>query len=183
MFGRRRSEQKDFNSSRLALIHSLAHIESYAIDLSWDILVRFAGGVPASGFAPVSTGAAACGPSTAAAAAAASAPASAAGAPAAPATTTTTTTTTAVPAAAAALPTLALPLEYFTDWLRVAGDECRHFAIWAARLQELGASYGCLPVHDALWQSAGDTKQEFAARLSVVHMVHEARSVLDAYYV
>jgi len=28
-------------SSRIALIHSFAHIESYAIDLSWDIMLRF----------------------------------------------------------------------------------------------------------------------------------------------
>lgn len=28
--------------NRIALIHSFCHIESYAIDLSWDILVRFA---------------------------------------------------------------------------------------------------------------------------------------------
>jgi uncharacterized ferritin-like protein (DUF455 family) len=28
--------------NKLRLIHSLAHIESYAIDLSWDVLVRFA---------------------------------------------------------------------------------------------------------------------------------------------
>ena len=28
--------------SRIALIHSFCHIESYAIDLSWDILIRFA---------------------------------------------------------------------------------------------------------------------------------------------
>lgn len=37
------SKQKanqDYN--RFRLIHSLAHIESYAIDLSWDILVRWA---------------------------------------------------------------------------------------------------------------------------------------------
>jgi uncharacterized ferritin-like protein (DUF455 family) len=30
-------------NNRLRMIHSQAHIESYAIDLSWDILVRFAG--------------------------------------------------------------------------------------------------------------------------------------------
>eukprot|EP00475_Leptophrys_vorax_P034790 TRINITY_DN5662_c0_g1_i1.p1 TRINITY_DN5662_c0_g1~~TRINITY_DN5662_c0_g1_i1.p1 ORF type:complete len:421 (+),score=96.14 TRINITY_DN5662_c0_g1_i1:598-1860(+) len=28
-------------AKRLALIHSLAHIESYAIDLSWDVMLRF----------------------------------------------------------------------------------------------------------------------------------------------
>ena len=28
--------------NRIALIHSFCHIESYAIDLSWDILLRFA---------------------------------------------------------------------------------------------------------------------------------------------
>lgn len=33
--------KNDPDNNRLRLIHSLCHIESYAIDLSWDILVRF----------------------------------------------------------------------------------------------------------------------------------------------
>ena len=30
--------------SRVAILHSLAHIESWAIDLSWDIIARFGKG-------------------------------------------------------------------------------------------------------------------------------------------
>lgn len=33
--------KRNAHSKKNALIHSLAHIESYAIDLSWDILIRF----------------------------------------------------------------------------------------------------------------------------------------------
>jgi uncharacterized ferritin-like protein (DUF455 family) len=36
-----RSTVKDPLQNRIVLIHSLCHIESWAIDLSWDILVRF----------------------------------------------------------------------------------------------------------------------------------------------
>jgi uncharacterized ferritin-like protein (DUF455 family) len=38
-----RSAVKDANLSRLLLVHSLCHIEAWAIDLSWDVLLRFAG--------------------------------------------------------------------------------------------------------------------------------------------
>jgi uncharacterized ferritin-like protein (DUF455 family) len=34
-------KQNDAQYNRIRLLHSLAHIESYAIDLSWDILVRW----------------------------------------------------------------------------------------------------------------------------------------------
>lgn len=37
-------------AGRTALLHALAHIELNAIDLSWDIVVRFAGSVPSRAF-------------------------------------------------------------------------------------------------------------------------------------
>jgi len=115
----------DHEGNRLRLIHSQAHIESYAIDLSWDILVRFVG--------PDRT-----------------------------------------------LKGEALPRDFFSDWLQVAEDEARHFNIWNSRLKELKSSYGALPVHDGLWQSASDTKDSLLSRLAVVHMVHEARGLDQA---
>lgn len=101
--------------NRITLLHSLAHIESYAIDLSWDILVRFAED--------------------------------------------------------------ALPREFYSDWLRIAADEARHFSIWNHRLIELGSHYGALPVHEGLWESATKTSYSLDARLAIVHMVHEARGL------
>jgi len=83
----------------------------------------------------------------------------------------------------------------------VAADEARHYSIWADRLQELGSSYGALPVHNGtsltlkqagliqrkliclvyndsgLWGSATQTSNDICARLAIVHMVHEARGL------
>nr|KYP69878.1 Uncharacterized protein HI0077 family [Cajanus cajan] len=102
--------------SRIAIVHSLAHTESWAIDLSWDIIARF--GKQES-----------------------------------------------------------MPREFFTDFVKVAQDEGRHFTLLAARLEELGSYYGALPAHDGLWDSATATSQDLLARLAVEHCVHEARGL------
>lgn len=59
-----------------AFVHSLVHAEGYAIDLSWDIIVRFPGE--------------------------------------------------------------RMPVEFANDWVRVAGEEAKHYFKWKARLAELG---------------------------------------------
>ncbi|KAK4765423.1 hypothetical protein SAY86_026513 [Trapa natans] len=102
--------------SRQAIVHSLAHTESWAIDLSWDIIARF--GKQES-----------------------------------------------------------MPREFFTDFVKVAQDEGRHFTLLAARLEELGSFYGALPAHDGLWDSAIATSGALLARLAVEHCVHEARGL------
>lgn len=107
-------------ASRIALLHSLAHIESWAMDLSWDIIARF-GADPA--YRSI------------------------------------------------------LPRQFYEDWLTVADDECRHFRMLAKRLEALGSSYGALPVHDGLWESARNTSGSLGARLAIEHCVHEARGL------
>ncbi|KAL6128454.1 hypothetical protein ACLB2K_071809 [Fragaria x ananassa] len=108
--------------SRQAIVHSLAHTESWAIDLSWvldqssDIIARFG-------------------------------------------------------------KQEAMPVEFFTDFVKVAQDEGRHFTLLAARLEEMGSFYGALPVHDGLWDSAAATSDDLLARLAVEHCVHEARGL------
>ncbi|XP_050282062.1 uncharacterized protein LOC126722940 [Quercus robur] len=102
--------------SRQAIVHSLVHTESWAIDLSWDIIARFG-------------------------------------------------------------KQEAMPREFFTDFVKVAQDECRHFTLLAARLEEIGSSYGALPAHDGLWDSAIATSNDLLARLAVEHCVHEARGL------
>ncbi|KAI5065414.1 hypothetical protein GOP47_0020109 [Adiantum capillus-veneris] len=42
-----------------------------------------------------------------------------------------------------------------------------------ARLVDLGSSYGALPAHDGLWESAEATSTDIAARLAIEHCVHE----------
>jgi uncharacterized ferritin-like protein (DUF455 family) len=71
----------------------------------------------------------------------------------------------------------ALPRAFFDDWVRVADEEAKHFALLAARLRELGASYGDLPAHDGLWQAATATAGDLAARLAIVPLVLEARGL------
>lgn len=102
--------------SRQAIIHSLVHTESWAIDLSWDIIARF--GKQES-----------------------------------------------------------MPRDFFTDFVKVAQDEGRHFTLLAARLEEMGSYYGALPAHDGLWDSAMATSKDLLARLAIEHCVHEARGL------
>lgn len=99
---------------RVALWHSLAHIEFVAIDLALDMVGRFGA---------------------------------------------------------------AMDERFTADFLDVAADEAMHFALIERHLASMGASYGDLPVHGGLWQSAQATAHDVAARLAVVPMVLEARGL------
>ncbi len=70
-----------------------------------------------------------------------------------------------------------LPRAFYDDWVTVAAEEAQHFSMIRDRLGALGASYGDLPAHDGLWESAADTRHDLAARLAVVPMVLEARGL------
>jgi hypothetical protein len=66
-----------------------------------------------------------------------------------------------------------MPRDFFTDFVKVAQDEGRHFTLLAERLEGLGSFYGALPAHDGLWDSATATSNDLLARLAVEHCVHE----------
>jgi uncharacterized ferritin-like protein (DUF455 family) len=70
-----------------------------------------------------------------------------------------------------------LPSEYYGDWLSVAADEARHFALLRARLRDLGADYGDLPAHDGLWAMAVRTADDPLRRMALVPRVLEARGL------
>jgi uncharacterized ferritin-like protein (DUF455 family) len=70
-----------------------------------------------------------------------------------------------------------LPRAFFDDWVTVASEEARHFALLTARLAALGALYGDLPAHDGLWEAASATSGDLLARLAVVPLVLEARGL------
>jgi uncharacterized ferritin-like protein (DUF455 family) len=70
-----------------------------------------------------------------------------------------------------------LPRDFCEDWLTVADEEAKHFALLAARLKALGAAYGDLPAHDGLWEAAGTTAHDLLARLAIVPLVLEARGL------
>ncbi len=71
----------------------------------------------------------------------------------------------------------ACPRGFYDDWVRVADDEARHFALLEQRLAALGTDYGALPAHDGLWQAAQATAHDLLARLAVVPLVLEARGL------
>ena len=67
--------------------------------------------------------------------------------------------------------------EFIDDWVRVAAEEARHFALIRERLQQLEADYGGLPAHDGLWEAAIYTSDSVLARLAIVPLVLEARGL------
>jgi uncharacterized ferritin-like protein (DUF455 family) len=70
-----------------------------------------------------------------------------------------------------------LPRAYYDDWVAVADDEARHFALLAGRLAAHGAAYGDLPAHDGLWTMAVRTAADPLARMALVPRVLEARGL------
>jgi len=132
---------------KVKLVHSLCHIESYAIDLSWDVLVRFVsdkattvaladdclrfgilGRLDVIGDYDQTHH-------------------------------------------------QDIPIEFFEDWLRIAAEEARHFRLWADRLVELGYNYGDLPCHDGLWEAALITSHDLLTRLAILHMMLEGEGL------
>ncbi len=70
-----------------------------------------------------------------------------------------------------------MPPEYYRDWVTVAADEARHFAMLQARLRELGHEYGDFDAHDGLWEMAVKTSESCMARMALVPRVLEARGL------
>lgn len=69
------------------------------------------------------------------------------------------------------------PYEYYADWLSVAKDEARHFAMVCDRLEALGMRYGDLPAHDGLWTMCVKTRHSCLERMALVPRVLEARGL------
>ena len=72
-----------------------------------------------------------------------------------------------------------LPKAFYDDWLEVADDEIRHFLMLEKLLHELGAEYGDIAVHDALFEASQKTAHSLLHRLAVVPRYLEANG-LDA---
>ncbi|MEL6711375.1 MAG: ferritin-like domain-containing protein [Pseudomonadota bacterium] len=70
-----------------------------------------------------------------------------------------------------------LPAAYYADWVRVAAEEAKHFALLQARLHELGYTYGDFPAHNGLWELAQQTADNFVQRMALVPRVMEARGL------
>jgi uncharacterized ferritin-like protein (DUF455 family) len=72
-----------------------------------------------------------------------------------------------------------MPDDYYSDWLRVAAEEARHFTLLAAHLRTLGWAYGDFSGHDSLWEMVAKTRGDVLARMALVPRTMEARG-LDA---
>lgn len=70
-----------------------------------------------------------------------------------------------------------MPADYYADWISVAQDEARHFAMLSARLGQLGYAYGAFAAHNGLWEAAEKTAHDALARMALVPRVLEARGL------
>lgn len=70
-----------------------------------------------------------------------------------------------------------MPHGFYADWVSVANDESRHFAMLRRRLQELGYDYGDFDAHNGLWEMCEKTAHDGLARMALVPRVLEARGL------
>ncbi len=70
-----------------------------------------------------------------------------------------------------------LPPAFYADWISVAQDEARHFAMLRARLLALGSDYGEFSAHNGLWEAAEKTAHDVLVRMALVPRVLEARGL------
>ncbi|HEV2606990.1 MAG TPA: ferritin-like domain-containing protein [Xanthomonadaceae bacterium] len=70
-----------------------------------------------------------------------------------------------------------MPQQFYADWVGVAADEARHFAMLRERLQQLGHDYGDFDAHNGLWEMAEKTAHSCRERMALVPRVLEARGL------
>lgn len=70
-----------------------------------------------------------------------------------------------------------MPPAFYRDWVGVAADEARHFALLSGRLAELGHAYGDFDAHNGLWDMALQTADSCLRRMALVPRVLEARGL------
>ena len=70
-----------------------------------------------------------------------------------------------------------MPLAYYADWVAVADDEARHFALLGERLAAVGHAYGDFEAHNGLWEMAEKTADSCLRRMALVPRVLEARGL------
>jgi uncharacterized ferritin-like protein (DUF455 family) len=73
----------------------------------------------------------------------------------------------------------AMPEAFYTDWVRIAKEEAKHFLLLQRHLLSMGYDYGQFPAHNSLWDMAERTKGDILARIGLVPRTMEARG-LDA---
>lgn len=69
------------------------------------------------------------------------------------------------------------PIEFYQDWINIADDEARHFAMIRAYLNKNDCDYGDFRAHNGLWEMAQKTSGDIVARMALVPRVLEARGL------
>ena len=72
-----------------------------------------------------------------------------------------------------------MPEAFYTDWVRIAQEEAKHFTLLREHLLAMGFDYGDFPAHNTLWDMAERTQGDLLARIGIVPRTMEARG-LDA---
>jgi uncharacterized ferritin-like protein (DUF455 family) len=72
-----------------------------------------------------------------------------------------------------------MPEAFYTDWVRIAQEEAKHFGLLRQHLVGMGFDYGDFPAHNTLWDMAERTQGDLLARIGIVPRTLEARG-LDA---
>lgn len=72
-----------------------------------------------------------------------------------------------------------MPDDFYTDWVRIAQEEAKHFTLLRGHLVAMGYDYGDFPAHNTLWDMAERTQGDLLARIGIVPRTMEARG-LDA---
>jgi len=63
-----------------------------------------------------------------------------------------------------------MPREYYGDWLRVAGEEARHFSMVRDYLRKYKHDYGDFDAHNGLWEMAEKTATDVLERMALVSL-------------
>lgn len=72
-----------------------------------------------------------------------------------------------------------MPADFYTDWVRIAQEEAKHFTLLRQHLLGMGFDYGSFAAHNSLWDMAERTQGDLLARIGIVPRTLEARG-LDA---
>jgi len=69
------------------------------------------------------------------------------------------------------------PIDFYHDWISIAGDEARHFQLIQTYLKNNNCHYGDYNAHNGLWEMAVETDHDIVARMALVPRVLEARGL------
>ena len=61
--------------------------------------------------------------------------------------------------------------EFYFDWVKVAGEETKHFNLLRGYLNNIGYDYGDFPGHEGLWTIAEKTKHDILLKKFIIYFI------------